>query len=114
MDNEINNENYREIIENHWKWKCNLCHKNDSFNRRFKYYRIICNENDTFTNQKLQHLVCFQCYHNKVINNKTKKCFYPKEINKIIYCYYCETYHYIYCIKDVSEDNEIENSCHLF
>ena len=105
-DEHIENEHYWEIIENHWKWKCNLCEKNESFNRRFRYYRLIFDENDLFTHKKLEHLVCFQCYHNKVKNNKNK--------NKNIYCHFCEKEHTINCIKGVSEDNENESSCNLF
>ena len=101
-DKDIKNVNYWEIIENHWKWKCNLCENNESFNRRFRYYRLIFDEIDLFTHKKLEHLICFQCYHNKVKKNEN------------IYCLYCEKEHSINCIKDVSEDNENEISCNIF
>ena len=99
-DNDIKDENYRKIVENHWLWKCNFC-KNDSFNRRYRFYRLIFKEKNPFTNNSLEHLICFTCKNTKI------------EKEKIIKCHYCDENHTISSIKNVSEDNEIESSCHI-
>ena len=99
-DSDIKDENYRKIVENHWLWKCNFC-RNDSFNRRFRFYRLIFNEKYPSTNNNLEHLICFTCKNTKI----------PKDKN--IECSYCEEKHLISSIKNVSEDNEIESSCHI-
>ena len=99
-DEYVENENYKKIVENHWKWKCNLCKKNESFDRRFRYYRLIFkNEKNPFTNQQLEHLVCFTCKNN-IKENKIK-------------CHYCDKEHTISSIKNVSEENENESSCNF-
>ena len=104
-DKEIKDENYIKIIENHWYWKCNLCEKDESFNRRFRYYRIFCkNENNPFRNEELQHLVCFTCLNEKVKN---------KENKNILQCFYCEKEHIIDGFKNVNEDNIIETCCNI-
>ena len=104
-DSEIKDENYIKIIENHWYWKCNLCEKDESFNRRFRYYRIFCkNENNPFRNEELQHLVCFTCLNEKVKN---------KENKNILQCFYCEKEHIIDGFKNVNEDNIIETCCNI-
>ena len=87
-------------MENHWLWKCNFC-RNDSFNRRFRFYRLIFKEKYPTTNNNLEHLICFTCKNTKI----------PKD--KSIECRYCEEKHLISSIKNVSEDNEIESSCHI-
>ena len=94
------NEKYKEIIQNHWKWKCMFHDLN--FSRRYRYYRLIFEEKDPFTNKKLEHLVCFTCKKEKIDNNKDKK----------IKCDFCESEHIINKIKNVNEYNENE-SCLL-
>ena len=100
-DNEIDDRIYREIVENHWIWNCNLCLKNESFNRRFRYYRLILKQTNPFTNEQLEHLICFKCRHE--IKNEQKQ----------IYCQFCEEEHLITSIKNVNEDNEIVSSCQI-
>jgi hypothetical protein len=99
----FNNEKYKEIIENHWKWKC-MFH-NESFNRRYRYYRLIFEEKDPFTKEHLEHLVCFTCKKEKI--EKIEK----KEGKKTVKCDFCDGEHTIIDIKNVTEDNENESNC---
>ena len=96
-----NNEKYKKIIENHWKWKCMFMFgHNANFDRRFRYYRVIFKEKNPFTKRKLEHLVCFTCKNEKI-----------DEKNKKIKCDYCDSEHEISKIIDVSEYNENESTC---
>ena len=98
-DEDIEDPRYQTIVENHWKWKCNLCEKNESFDRRFRYYRLIFKEEkNPFTKKELEHLVCFTCKNEKIKG-------------KEVFCIYCDKNHKISSIKNVSEDNENESSC---
>ena len=96
-----NNENkdkekYKSLIQAHWKWRCMVC--NDTFNRRFRYYRLIFKEKCEFTKKNLEHLICFDC------KNKIKK-------GKTINCKFCGISHEIKSIRYVDEDNRNEPIC---
>ena len=100
-DEEVKDENYHKIVENHWQWKCNLCIKNESFDRRFRYYRLIFKgEKNPFTKKELEHLICFTCKNEKIKG-------------KEILCQFCKKNHIIDSIKNVSEENENETSCNI-
>ena len=96
-----NNENkdkekYNSLIQAHWKWRCMIC--NETFNRRFRYYRLIFEEKCEFTKKKLEHLICFNC------KNNIKK-------EKTIKCKFCDISHEIKSIRYVDEDNRNEPFC---
>ena len=89
-------EKYDLLIQSHWKWRCMVC--NDTFNRRFRYYRLIFKEKCEFTNKNLEHLICFNCKK----NNKGKEA---------IKCKFCGISHTIKSIRNVDEDNKNEPIC---
>jgi hypothetical protein len=89
-------EKYDLLIQAHWKWRCMVC--NDTFNRRFRYYRLIFKEKCEFTNKNLEHLICFNCKK----NNKGKEA---------IKCKFCGISHTIKSIRNVDEDNKNEPIC---
>ena len=89
-------EKYDLLIQAHWKWRCMVC--NDTFNRRFRYYRLIFKEKCEFTKQNLEHLICFKCKKNN-------------EEKKEIECKFCGNLHEIKSIRYVDEDNKNEPIC---
>ena len=89
-------DKYDLLIQAHWKWRCMVC--NDTFNRRFRYYRLIFKEKCEFTKKNLEHLICFECKNN-IKNEKT------------INCKFCDISHEIKSISYVDEDNKNESIC---
>ena len=71
---------------------------NDTFNRRYRYYRLIFKEKCEFTKKNLEHLICFECKNN-IKNEKT------------INCKFCDISHEIKSISYVDEDNKNESIC---
>ena len=94
-------EKYDLLIQAHWKWRCMIC--NDTFNRRFRYYRLIFKQKCEFTKKNLEHLICFKC------KNDIR--------GKIIECKFCgdspesHVSHTIKSIRYVDEDNKNEPIC---
>jgi len=91
-------EKYDLLMQAHWKWRCMVC--NDTFNRRFRYYRLIFKEKCEFTKQNLEHLICFNCKKEKDIKEKNE-----------IECTFCGNSHKIKSIRYVDEDNKNEPVC---
>ena len=90
-------EKYDLLIQAHWKWRCMVC--NDTFNRRYRYYRIIFKEKCEFTKKNLQHSICFDCKNN-IEKEKQIKCKFCGGIS-----------HVIKSIRYVDEDNKNEPIC---
>jgi hypothetical protein len=89
-------EKYDLLIQAHWKWRCMFC--NDTFNRRFRYYRLIFKEKCEFTKKNLQHLICFTCKNRN-------------EGKETIKCEFCGISHEIKGIRYIDEDNNNESIC---
>ena len=91
-----NKVKYDKLIQAHWKWRCMIC--NDTFNRRFRYYRLIFKEKCEYTKKNLEHLICFKCNN----DNKGKK-----EIE----CKFCGILHTFKSLRYVNEENKNEAIC---
>ena len=94
-------EKYDLLIQAHWKWRCMIC--NDTFNRRFRYYRLIFKEKCEFTKKNLEHLICFKCKND--IKGKEIKCKFCGDSPE------SHVSHTIKSIRYVDEDNKNEPIC---